>query len=78
MGANALSIETSKKEETVDGGRIQGALLSAVIAVAIALLITYLVSLVIPTTELTWALIAVGIGSFASAVAGYLSGASER
>ena len=62
----------------MSGGRIQGALLSGVIAVVIALVITYLVSLVIPTTELTWALIAVGIGSFVSAVAGYLSGASSR
>lgn len=53
-------------------------LLSGVVAVVIALIITYLVSLVIPTTELTWALIAVGIGSFVSAVAGCLTGASER
>ena len=67
-----------RREKLVGGGRIQGALLSGLIAIVIALIITYCVSLVIPTTELTWALIAVGIGAVISAVAGCLSGASER
>jgi hypothetical protein len=47
-----------------------------VVAIIIALIITYLVSLVIPTGNLTWSLIAVGFASFISAFAGYLSGTS--
>jgi hypothetical protein len=61
----------------MEGRRIQGALLSGVVSVIIALIITYLVSLVIPTGDLRWAMIAVGIGSFASGFAGHLSGASQ-
>jgi hypothetical protein len=59
----------------MNGNSAGQALLTGVIAAVIALIITYLVSLVIPTDELTWAMIAVGIGSFISGVAGYLSGA---
>lgn len=68
---------TTSEEDIVNGGKIQGALLSGIIAVVIALIITYLVSLVIPTADLNWALIAVGIASFCSGLAGHLSGASQ-
>ena len=60
----------------MDGRRIRGAALSGVVAIIIALIITYVVSLIIPTGNLTWSLIAVGFASFISAFAGYLSATS--
>jgi hypothetical protein len=62
----------------MNGGSISRALLSGIIGVAIGLVITYVVSLIIPTENLTWSLIAVGFASFFAAFAGHLSGASQR
>ena len=54
------------------------AVLSGVIGVVIGLVATYVMSLIRPTTNLQWSLIAVGIASFCSAFAGYIRGVREK
>ena len=61
-----------KKEWWVQG------VISGVIGTVIGPAITFVVSLIIPTANLTWSLIAVGIASFFAAFAGYICGASQK
>mgnify|MGYP000962192148 CR=1 FL=1 len=56
---------------------ISKAILSGTIAVPCGLGFTLLISLIIPTTNLLWALIAVGFASFFAAFGGYLGAKAE-
>jgi len=54
-----------------------GAIMSGTIGIVIGLFSTYVVSLIIPTTNLKWSMTAVGIAAFFSAFAGYLVGVKK-
>ncbi len=54
------------------------AIVSGFIAVFVALAVTYFISLVIPTANLAWSIIAVSFASFFSGVSGYIVGAKSR
>lgn len=54
------------------------AAISGVIGLLIGLVLTYVVSLLIPTTNLRWSLMAVGFASFFAAVSGFVAGASRK
>jgi len=54
------------------------AAVSGVIGVIFGLVITYIVNLINPTTNLRWSLIAVGFASFFAAFRGYIVGARQK
>ena len=54
------------------------AIKSGAIGLVIGLVATYLVSLIFPTTNLRWSLVAVGFASFFGALGGYSAGAKRR
>lgn len=53
---------------------LTGAIISGAYAVGFGLVATVLVSLIFSTTNLTWALIAVGFATFFAGFAGYIVG----
>jgi hypothetical protein len=54
-----------------------GAMVSGLIGAGIGLLITWIVSLIISTTDLQWSLIVVGIASFSAAFSGFIAGTKQ-
>jgi predicted membrane-bound spermidine synthase len=54
--------------------RVVGAIIAGIVAVIFAVIATLIVDALLPTSNLTWALIAVGFASFFAGLAGYLSG----
>ncbi len=54
------------------------AIVSGIIGLLVGLAATYIINLIIPTTNLGWRLIAVGFATFFSGVFGYLGGAKQQ
>ena len=53
------------------------AAISGVIGLLIGLAFTYVVGLIIPTTNLRWSLTAVGFASFFAAISGFIAGSKR-